>query len=88
MWSYINLRPLTYQPENPEDSIANPYIFVVQNYSSKITDTDEDDANHFRKRLRYRANLLEQLRMRFLAEYLAQRMRRPRQISQLSDSKL
>lgn len=65
-----------------------PNKFLAQNSKFNITDIDDVVANRFRKRLRYRTNLLEQLKMRFRTEYIRQLIRGRRQISHLPDLKL
>ncbi|GFU62019.1 DUF5641 domain-containing protein [Trichonephila clavipes] len=48
-----------------------PARFLFEIPTADTKDLDVQDANHFRKRLRFRAKLIKELKRRFRNEYLA-----------------
>ncbi|GFS55060.1 integrase catalytic domain-containing protein [Nephila pilipes] len=59
------------------------FLFEIQTAETK--DLEIRDANHFRKRLRFRAKVIEELKKRFRNEYLGQLIQRQRQYPQSSN---
>ncbi|GFR17016.1 DUF5641 domain-containing protein [Trichonephila clavata] len=53
------------------------FLFEIQTAETK--DLEIRDANHFRKRLRFRAKVIEELKKRFRNEYLGQLIQRQKQ---------
>ncbi|XP_035205640.1 uncharacterized protein LOC118180683 [Stegodyphus dumicola] len=47
-----------------------PAMFLTDRSNLDVTDIDTVDTNHLRKRIRFRAKLMEDLRVRFRKEYL------------------
>ncbi|XP_071033107.1 uncharacterized protein, partial [Parasteatoda tepidariorum] len=71
--SIMNSRPLTYLSEDSTDlKPLTPAMFLLDNSETKVIDIDMVDAQHCRKRIRYRIQLIESLRKRFRKEYLGQ----------------
>lgn len=69
----MNSRPLTYLSEDTDDLVPiSPSMFLIEKPESGVTDIDAVDSTHFRKRIRYRMRLVEELRKRFRKEYLSQ----------------
>ncbi|GBM50957.1 hypothetical protein AVEN_114610-1 [Araneus ventricosus] len=69
----VNSRPLTYLSEDMQDlTLVTPAMFLFDISTAEVKDLDVRDANHFRKRLRFRAKVIEELRKRFKSEYLGQ----------------
>ncbi|XP_035205391.1 uncharacterized protein LOC118180395, partial [Stegodyphus dumicola] len=67
----VNSRPLTYLSEDTEDLVSlTPAMFLTDRSNLDVTDIDTVDTNHLRKRIRFRAKLMEDLRVRFRKEYL------------------
>ncbi|GFW94925.1 integrase catalytic domain-containing protein [Trichonephila clavipes] len=58
------------------------YLFEIP--TADIKDLDVRVSNHFRKRLRFRAKVIEELKRRFRNEYLAQLIQRQKQYPQSS----
>ncbi|GBM09146.1 hypothetical protein AVEN_226671-1 [Araneus ventricosus] len=56
-----------------------PAMFLFDVSTAEVKDLDVRDANHFRKRLRFRAKVIEELRKRFRSEYLGQLIQRQKQ---------
>ncbi|GFX73985.1 uncharacterized protein TNCV_2954681 [Trichonephila clavipes] len=57
----VNSRPLTYLSEDMQDlTPITPEMFLFQIPTADTKDLDVRDANHFRKRLRFRAKLIEE----------------------------
>ncbi|CAL1286305.1 unnamed protein product [Larinioides sclopetarius] len=76
----VNSRPLTYLSEDMLDLAAiTPAMFLFERSTAEVKDLDMRDANHFRKRLRFRAKMMEELRKRFRIEYLGQLIQRQKQ---------
>ncbi|GFX70027.1 integrase catalytic domain-containing protein [Trichonephila clavipes] len=73
----VNSRPLTYLSEDMQDltpiTLAS-FLFEISTADTK--DLDVQDANHLRKRLRFRAKVIEELKRRFRNEYLGQLIQR------------
>ncbi|KAF8784841.1 SH2 domain-containing protein 6 [Argiope bruennichi] len=81
----VNSRPLTYQSEDLQDLTSITLaMFLCDNPTSKTTELDVLDGNHLRKRLRFRAKMIQVLRERFRKEYLGQLVQRHRQHPQSS----
>ncbi|GFX09518.1 integrase catalytic domain-containing protein [Trichonephila clavipes] len=59
------------------------FLFEIPIADTK--DLDVRDANHYRKRLRFRAKVIEELKKRFRDEYLGQLIQRQKQHTQLSN---
>ncbi|GFQ76375.1 integrase catalytic domain-containing protein [Trichonephila clavata] len=59
------------------------FLFEIQTAETK--DLEIWDANHFRKRLRFRAKVIEELKKRFRNEYLGQLIQRQKQHPQSSN---
>ncbi|GBO43894.1 hypothetical protein AVEN_203275-1, partial [Araneus ventricosus] len=82
----VNSRPLTYLSEDMQDlTPITPAMFLFDILTAEVKDLDVRDANHFRKRLRFRAKVIEELRKRFRSEYLGQLIQRQKQDPQLSN---
>ncbi|KAF8785753.1 hypothetical protein HNY73_011259 [Argiope bruennichi] len=62
-----------------------PAMFLCDNPTSETRDLDVLDCNHLRKRLRFRAKMIQVLRERFRKEYLGQLVQRHRQHPQSSN---
>lgn len=79
--STINIRPLTYTFEDPEE--PNPLILVhflrgvVPPLHYDTVDLDLIDRKHLRKRLRYLQRVCESFRKIFQREYLAVLVKNP-----------
>ncbi|GBN44193.1 hypothetical protein AVEN_148418-1 [Araneus ventricosus] len=77
----VNSRPLTYISEDMQDlTPITPAMFLFDISIAEVKDLDVRDANHFRKRLRFRAKVIEELRKRFRSEYLSQLIQRQNKI--------
>ncbi|GFW13401.1 DUF5641 domain-containing protein [Trichonephila clavipes] len=59
------------------------FLFEIPTADTKGLDVRE--ANHFRKRLRFRAKVIEELKRRFRNEYLGQLIQRQKQHPQSSN---
>ncbi|GFQ80967.1 integrase catalytic domain-containing protein [Trichonephila clavata] len=59
------------------------FLFEIQTAETK--DLEIRDANHFRKRVRFRAKVIEELKKRFRNEYLGQLIQRQKQHPQSSN---
>ncbi|GBO26983.1 hypothetical protein AVEN_148065-1 [Araneus ventricosus] len=82
----VNSRTLTYLSEDMQDlTPITPAIFLFDILTAEVKDLDVRDANHFRKRLRFRAKVIEELRKRFRSEYLGQPIQRQKQDPQSSN---
>ncbi|GBO24486.1 hypothetical protein AVEN_198942-1 [Araneus ventricosus] len=82
----VNSRPLMYLSEDMQDlTPITPAIFLFDILTAEVKDLDVRDANHFRKRLRFRAKVIEELRKRFRSEYLGQPIQRQKQDPQSSN---
>jgi hypothetical protein len=67
----VNSRPLTYISEDMQDlTPITPAMFLFDRSTAEVKDLDMRDANHYRKRLRFRAKVIDELRKRFRSEYL------------------
>ena len=87
--SVINSRPLTYLSEDSDDLIPlTPAMLMKESSTSKVSDIDTVDSNHYRKRIRYRTKIMENLRSRFRKEYLSQLVQKRIQGPQSSGLKL
>ncbi|CAL1297242.1 unnamed protein product [Larinioides sclopetarius] len=85
----VNSRPLTYLSEDMLDLAAiTPAMFLFERSTAEVKDLDMRDANHFRKRLRFRAKMMEELRKRFRIEYLGQLIQRQKQNPQSKSSNI
>ncbi|GFT19688.1 integrase catalytic domain-containing protein [Trichonephila clavipes] len=62
-----------------------PARFLFEIPTADTKDLDVQDANHFRKRLRFRAKVIEKLKRRFRNEYLGQLIQRQKQHPQSSN---
>ncbi|GFX74742.1 integrase catalytic domain-containing protein [Trichonephila clavipes] len=62
-----------------------PARFLFEIPTAGTKDLDLRDANHFRKRFRFRAKVIEELKRRFRNEYLAQLIQRQKQHPQSSN---
>ncbi|GBM67718.1 hypothetical protein AVEN_244303-1 [Araneus ventricosus] len=62
-----------------------PEMFLFDISTAEVKDLDVRDGNHFRKRLRFRAKAIEELRKRFRSEYLSQLIQRQKQDPQSSN---
>ncbi|GFX67811.1 integrase catalytic domain-containing protein [Trichonephila clavipes] len=62
-----------------------PARFLFEIPTADTKDLDVRDANHFRKRLRFRAKVIEELKRRFRNEYLGQLIQRQKQHPQSSN---
>ncbi|XP_035214048.1 uncharacterized protein LOC118187871 [Stegodyphus dumicola] len=79
----VNSRPLTYLSEDTEDLVPlTPAMFLTDRSNLDVTDIDTVDTNHLRKRIRFRAKLMEDLRVRFRKEYLGLLIQKRQQNSQ------
>ncbi|KAF8785326.1 hypothetical protein HNY73_010883 [Argiope bruennichi] len=67
---------------------VTPVMLLCDNPTSEITDLDVLDGNHLRKRLRFRAKMIQVLRERFRKEYLGQLVQRHRQHPQSSNIRI
>ncbi|GFT30924.1 DUF5641 domain-containing protein [Trichonephila clavipes] len=63
-----------------------PARFLFEMPTADTKDLDVRDANHFRKRLRFRAKVIEELKRRFRNEYFGQLIQRQKQHPQSSNS--
>ncbi|GBM89270.1 hypothetical protein AVEN_180421-1 [Araneus ventricosus] len=82
----VNSRPLTYLSEDMQDlTPITPAMFLFDISTAEVKDLDVRDANHFRKRLRFRAKVIEELRKRFRSENLDQLIQRQKQDPQSSN---
>ncbi|GFV62224.1 integrase catalytic domain-containing protein [Trichonephila clavipes] len=69
----VNSRPLTYLSEDMQDlTPITPARFLFEIPTANTKDLDVRAANHFRKRLRFRAKVIEELKRRLRNEYLGQ----------------
>ncbi|GFY50314.1 integrase catalytic domain-containing protein [Trichonephila inaurata madagascariensis] len=59
------------------------FLFGIPTVDTK--DLEVQDANHFRKRLRFRAKVIEEIKRRFRNEYLGQLIQRQKQHPQSSN---
>ncbi|GFX05903.1 integrase catalytic domain-containing protein [Trichonephila clavipes] len=83
---FVNSRPLTYLSEDMQDlTPITPARFLFEIPTVDTKDLDVRDANHFRKRLRFRAKEIEELKRRFRNEYLGQLIQRQKQHPQSSN---
>ncbi|GFX69839.1 integrase catalytic domain-containing protein [Trichonephila clavipes] len=81
----VNSRPLTYLSEDMQDlTPITPARFLFEIPTADTKDLDVREANHFRKRLRFRAKVIEELKKRFRNEYLGQLIHRQKQHPQSS----
>ncbi|GFU45920.1 integrase catalytic domain-containing protein [Trichonephila clavipes] len=72
----VDSRPLTYLSEDMQDlTPIKPARFLFEIPTADTKDLDVRDANHFRKRLRFRDKVIEELK-RFRNEYLGQLIQR------------
>ncbi|GBL76124.1 hypothetical protein AVEN_139080-1 [Araneus ventricosus] len=62
-----------------------PTMFLFDISTPEVKDFDVRDANNFRKRLKFRAKVIEELRKRFKSEYLGQLIQRQKQDPQSSN---
>ncbi|GFX19597.1 integrase catalytic domain-containing protein [Trichonephila clavipes] len=82
----VNSRPLTYLSEDMQDlTPITPPRFLFEIPTADTKDLDVRDANHFRKRLRFRAKVIEELKRGFRNEYLGQLIQRQKQHPQSSN---
>ncbi|GFX38000.1 integrase catalytic domain-containing protein [Trichonephila clavipes] len=82
----VNSRPLTYLSEDMQDlTPITPTRFLFEIPTADTKDLDVRDANHFRKRLRFRAKVIEELKRRFRNEYFGQLIQRQKQHPQSSN---
>ncbi|GFW95066.1 integrase catalytic domain-containing protein [Trichonephila clavipes] len=82
----VNSRPLTYLSEDMLDpTLGTPARFLFEIPTADTKDLDVRDANLFRKRLRFRAKVIEELKRRFRNEYLGQLIQRQKQHYQSSN---
>ncbi|GFY39197.1 integrase catalytic domain-containing protein [Trichonephila inaurata madagascariensis] len=82
----VNSRPLTYLSEDMQDlTRITPARFLFEIPTADTKDLDVREANHFRKRLRFRTTVMEELKRRFRNEYLGQLIQRQKQYPQLSN---
>ncbi|GBN44278.1 hypothetical protein AVEN_211377-1 [Araneus ventricosus] len=82
----VNSRPLTYLSEDMQNlTPVTPAMCLFDISTAEVKDLDVRDANHFRKRLRFRAKVIEELRKRFRSEYLGQLIQRQKQDPQSSN---
>ncbi|KAF8790399.1 hypothetical protein HNY73_005423 [Argiope bruennichi] len=72
-------------PIDPDLTPITPTMFLCNNKSSETTDLDVLDGNRLRKRLRFRAKMIQVLREQFRKEYLGQLVQRHRQHPQSSN---
>ncbi|GFW75819.1 integrase catalytic domain-containing protein [Trichonephila clavipes] len=76
----VNSRPLTYVSEDMQDlTPITPVRFLFEISTADTKDLDVRDANHFRKRLKFRAKVIEELKRTFRNEYLGQLSQRQKQ---------
>ncbi|GFY77867.1 DUF5641 domain-containing protein [Trichonephila inaurata madagascariensis] len=82
----VNSRPLTYLSEDMQDiTPITPARFLFEIATADTKDLDVWDANDFRKKLRFRAKLIDELKRRFRNEYLGQLIQRQKQHPQSSN---
>ncbi|GFW41744.1 integrase catalytic domain-containing protein [Trichonephila clavipes] len=82
----VNSRPLTYLSEDMQDlTPITPARFLFEIPTADTKDLDVRDANHSRKRLRFRAKVIKELKRRFRNEYLGQLIQRQIQHPQSSN---
>ncbi|GFX99023.1 integrase catalytic domain-containing protein [Trichonephila clavipes] len=82
----VNSRPLTYLSEDMQDlTPTKPARFLFEIPTADTKDLDVRDANHFRKRLRFRAKVIKELKRGFRNEYLGQLIQRQKQHPQSSN---
>ncbi|GFQ84804.1 integrase catalytic domain-containing protein [Trichonephila clavata] len=62
-----------------------PAMFLFEIQTAETKDLEFRDANHFRKRVRFRAKVIEELKKRFRNEYLGQLIQRQKQHPQSSN---
>ncbi|GFS61792.1 integrase catalytic domain-containing protein [Trichonephila clavipes] len=83
---FVNSRPLTYLSEDMQDlTPITPASFLFEIPTAEIKDLDFQDANHFRKRLRFRAKVIKELKKRFRNDYLGQLIQQQEQHPQSSN---
>ncbi|GFT49963.1 integrase catalytic domain-containing protein [Trichonephila clavipes] len=71
--SFLNTRPLTYIPENPNELIAlSPSVFLQEVREVEVSDLDYIDSKKLKKRFIYKQKILQDFRLRFKNEYLGQ----------------
>ncbi|GFS80105.1 integrase catalytic domain-containing protein [Trichonephila clavipes] len=82
----VNSRPLTYLSEDMQDlTPITPARFLFEILTADTKDLDVRDANHFRKRLRFRAKVIEEFKRIFRNEYFGQLIQRQKQHPQSSN---
>ncbi|GFX74662.1 integrase catalytic domain-containing protein [Trichonephila clavipes] len=82
----VNSCPLTYLSKDMHDlTPITPARFLFEIPTADTKDLDFRDANHFRKILRFRAKVIEELKRIFRNEYLAQLIQRQKQHPQSSN---
>ncbi|GFX40342.1 integrase catalytic domain-containing protein [Trichonephila clavipes] len=82
----VNSHPLTYLSEDLQDlTPIKPARFLFEIPTADTKDLDVRDANHFQKRLGFRAKVIEELKRRFKNEYLGQLIQRQKQHPQSSN---
>ncbi|GBO26151.1 hypothetical protein AVEN_52210-1 [Araneus ventricosus] len=70
--SVINSCPLTYVSENSDDLFPlTPSKFLIENRNFSTGDIDLEETQSSRKRIKFKATLLKDLRLRFRKEYLS-----------------
>ncbi|GBM73128.1 hypothetical protein AVEN_46275-1 [Araneus ventricosus] len=70
--SAINSRPLTYVSENSDDLIPlTPSMFMIENRNFSTCDIDLVETQSFRRRIKFKAKLLKDFRLRFRKEYFS-----------------
>ncbi|GFX35206.1 integrase catalytic domain-containing protein [Trichonephila clavipes] len=78
---------MTLAPKNPVEYntpiTTARFLFEIPIADTK--DLDARDTNHFRKRLRFRAKVIEDLKRRFRNEYLGQLIQRQKQLPRSSN---
>ncbi|GFT68344.1 integrase catalytic domain-containing protein [Trichonephila clavipes] len=82
----VNSRSLTYLSEDMQDlTPITPARFLFEIPTTVTKDLEVRDANHFRKRFRFRDKVIEELKRRFRNEYLGQLIQRQKQHPQSSN---
>lgn len=68
----LNLRPLTYLSEDPEElREITPMMFLNEARSSEVIDLDKIESNAFGERFKHRQEIRQELRERFRKDYLS-----------------
>ncbi|GBO25335.1 hypothetical protein AVEN_76427-1 [Araneus ventricosus] len=69
----VNSRPITYLSVDMQDlTPITPAMFLFDRSTDEVKDLYVRSANHIRKRLRFRAKVIEEPRKRLRREYLGQ----------------